>query len=60
MSGDRIPIVARFSSPVQTGPEPTLSHTQWIPGPSLGYRGRFVGFNADPPSEAEVSERVEL
>ena len=35
-SGDRIPVGARFSAPVQTGPGPTLPPIQWVPGLSQG------------------------
>jgi len=60
-SGDRIPVGARFSAPVQTGPE---AH------PSLLYNGYRLfpggkvrpGRDADPspPYSAEVKNRVEL
>jgi hypothetical protein len=60
-SGDRIPVKARFSAPVQTGPE---AH------PSLLYNGYRVfpggklrpgcDANPSPPSNAEVKNRVEL
>jgi len=36
--GDRIPVVARFSSPVQTGPEPTHPSVQWVPCLSPGVK----------------------
>ena len=35
-SGDRIPVGARFSAPVQTGPGPTQPPVQWVPGLSRG------------------------
>jgi hypothetical protein len=38
-SGDRIPVEARFSTPVQTGPG---THPQWMPGLSRGQSGRGV------------------
>jgi len=31
-SGDRIPVEARFSAPVQTGPEAHKPPVQWVPG----------------------------
>ena len=35
-SGDRIPVKARFSAPIQTGPGPTQPPVQWVPGLSRG------------------------
>ena len=35
-SGDRIPVKARFSAPVQTGPEVHPPSIQWVPGLSRG------------------------
>jgi hypothetical protein len=59
-SGDRIPVGARFSAPVQTGPRAhPVSYTMgtgsfpWVKRP-----GR--GVDHQPPSRAEVKERVEL
>ena len=57
-SGDRIPVKARFSAPVQTGPGAHLSfytmRTGYFPGVKLWRRG------VDHPllSTAEVQERV--
>jgi len=36
-SGDRIPLQARLSAPVQTAPGPTWPRVQWIPGLSPGH-----------------------
>jgi hypothetical protein len=42
-TGDRIPVGARFSAPVQTGPGPTQPPVQWVPGLSWGVKhGRGV------------------
>ena len=35
-SGDRIPVEARFSAPVQTGPGAHQPPIQWVPGLSQG------------------------
>ena len=35
-SGGRIPVGARISAPVQTGPGPTQLPVQWVPGLSRG------------------------
>ena len=35
-SGDRIPVKARFSAPVQTGSDANQPPTQWVPGLSRG------------------------
>jgi len=55
-SGDRIPVGARFSSPVQTGLGPTQPPVQWVP---VLYRGKErPGHDADPspPSSAVVKK----
>ena len=60
-SGDRIPVGARFFSPVQTGP---LAHTSSytrvyrVSFPGVKRPGR--GVNHPPSSRAEVKERTEL
>ena len=58
-SGDRIPAVARFSPPVQTGrgahPASCTVGTGSFPGPKRPGRGID-----HPPSSAEVKESVEL
>jgi hypothetical protein len=58
--GDRIPVGARFSAPVQTGPGayPTFYTMGTGSFPSVMRRGRGVDY--PPPSIAEVKERVEL
>ena len=57
-SGDRIPVGAKFSAPVQTGPGAhPASYTMgngsfpWV---------KWQGSGADPPSTAEFEGRVEL
>jgi len=48
-SGDRIPVGARFSSPVQTGLVPTQPPVQWVPGLSPGVKsGRGVTLTPHP------------
>ena len=58
-SGDRIPVGARFSAPVQTGPRahPTFYKKGTGSFPEVKRPGRGVDH---PPSSAEVNERVEL
>ena len=60
-SGDRIPVGARFSAPVQTGPEAHPASctmgTGSFPGVSCG---RGVTLTPHPSSSAEVKNRVEL
>jgi hypothetical protein len=53
-SGDRIPVGARFSSPVQTGPG---AHPASCTMCTVTWRGR--GVDQPPPLSAEVKERVE-
>ena len=59
-SGDRIPVWARFSAPVQTGPgaHPT-SYTMGT-GPFPGVKRPGRGIDHPSASSAEVQERVEL
>ena len=59
-SGDRIPVEARFSAPVKTGPGSHLASYKmdtvsfpWVKRPERGT-------NDPPPSSAEIKERVEL
>ena len=60
-SGDRIPVGARFSAPVQTGPEAHPASCTMGTGSFLGVRcGRGVTLTPQPPSSAEVKNRVEL
>jgi hypothetical protein len=39
-SGDRIPVEARFSASVQTGPGANLASIQWVPGLFPGDKAR--------------------
>jgi hypothetical protein len=57
---DRIPVGARFSAPVQTGPgaHPT-SYTMGT-GSFVGEKRPGHGIDHPSPSSAEVKERVEL
>ena len=59
-SGDRIPVEARFSAPVQTGagahPASYTMGTGSFPG--VNWLGR--GVDHGPPSSAKVKEKVEL
>ena len=58
--GDRIPVGARFSAPVQTGPRTHLSSYKMGTGslsPRVKQPGR--GVEHPPPFSAEVKERVE-
>jgi len=58
-SGDRIPMLDRFSAPVQTGPGAhPASYTMGTE--SLPEVTRPGGGIAHPPSSAEVKERAEL
>jgi hypothetical protein len=59
-SGDRIPMGARFSAPVQTGPGAYPASFTMGTGsfPAVKRPGR--GVDHPPPSSAEVKERVEL
>jgi hypothetical protein len=55
LSGDRTPVVVRFSKPVQTGLE---AHTMDI-GAFLGVKQLWHGIDHPPTTCAEVKERVE-
>ena len=59
-SGDWIPVGARFSETVQTGPGAHPVPIQWVP--CLVSRGKAAGrgVNHPLPSSAEVKEKVEL
>ena len=59
-SGDRIPVGARFSAPVQTGPgaHPAFYTRGTGSFPGAKWPGR--GVDHPPPSSPEVKERVEL
>ena len=59
-SGDRNPVLARFSAPVQTGPEAHPASYTLGTGSFPGVKRQRRGFDHPPPSNAEVKERVEL
>ena len=59
--GDRIPGLAIFFAPVQTGPEVHLPPMQWVNFPSFPKVKRLGrGINLPPPSFPAVKQRVEL
>jgi hypothetical protein len=58
-SGNRIPVGARFSAPVQIGPAATQSRVWWVLG-LLRSAQSGRGVNNPPPFSAEVKEWVEL
>jgi len=60
MSGDRIPVGARFSANVQTGPGAHPASYTMVTGsfPEVKRQGR--GIDHPPPSSAVVKERVDL
>ena len=58
-SGDRIPLGARLSAPVQIGPEALPASYTMGTGLFLGVMRPGRGFD-HPPSSSEVNERVEL
>jgi hypothetical protein len=59
-SGDRIPVGAKFSAPVHTGPE--AHPASYTMGTGSLPRGKAAGdgFDLPPPPSAEVKERAEL
>jgi len=59
-SGDRISVGARFSAPVQTGPEAQPASLKWVPGLSRGKVLPERDADPSPLSSAEVKNRVEL
>jgi len=59
-SGDRIPVGARFSAPVQKGPGAHLASYALRTGSLLGVKRPGRGVDHPPLSSAEVKERVEL
>jgi len=59
-SGDRIPVGARFSVPVQTGSEAHPASCTMGTGSFPGLKRPGRGVDHPPPSSAEVKERVEL
>jgi hypothetical protein len=58
-SGDRIPMVARFSASVQTGPGPHPTSYKLGTG-SFSAVTRPIDVNHTPPSSAEIKERVNV
>ena len=61
-SGDRIPVRARFSASIQTGPGAHPAFYTVGTGAFAGVKqaGRGADHPPPPPSSAEVKERVEL
>ena len=59
-SGDRIPVEARFSAPVQTGPEAHPASRTMGTGSYQRVKRPGSGFYHPPLSSAKVKERVEL
>jgi hypothetical protein len=59
-SGDRIPVGARFSAPVQTGPGAHPASYTMHTGSFPGVKRPGFGVNHPTPFSDEVKERVEL
>jgi hypothetical protein len=59
-SGDRIPVGAKFSAAVQTGPGAYLALCTMSTGSFSGVKWPGRGVDHPPPSSAEVKERVDL
>jgi len=59
-SGDRIPVEARFSAPLQTGPGAHPASYTMGTGPFPGVKRTGRGVDHPPPSSAEVKERADL
>jgi hypothetical protein len=59
-SGDRIPVAARFSSPVQTDPRAHPASYTMSTGSFLGVKRPGRGVDHPLSSSAEVKERVQL
>jgi hypothetical protein len=59
-SGDRIPVGARFSAPIQTGPGAHPASCTMGTGSFPGVKRSGCGVDHPPPSSAKVIERVEL
>ena len=59
-SGDRIPVVARFSAPVQTGSRVNLASYTMGTGSFSGLKRPGFGVDHPPPNTGEVEGRVEL
>ena len=59
-SGDRIPVGARFSAPVHTGPGAHPASCTMYTGSYLGVKRPGSGLDHQALSSAEVKERVQL
>jgi hypothetical protein len=59
-SRDQIPVGARFSAPVQTGPGAYPDSCTMGTGSFPGVKWLGCGIDHTPPSSAEVKERVEI
>jgi hypothetical protein len=59
-SGDQIPVVARFSAPVQTGPRAHPASYTMVTGSFPGVKRPVRGVDYRPTSSAEVKQRVQL
>jgi hypothetical protein len=59
-SGDRIPVVARFSAAVQTGPGAHPASYTMGTGSFPGVKRSGRGVDYPPSSSARIKERVEL
>ena len=57
---DQIPVGARFSAPVQTGPDAHPASYTVGTRSFLGVKQPGCGIDHPPPSSAEVKERVQL
>ena len=57
--GDRIPVEARFSAPVQTSPGAHPAFYTIRTGSFLGVKRQGCGVEHPPPFSAEVNERVD-
>jgi len=54
--GDRILVGARFSVPIQTGPEAHPAPVQWVPGVTRGWSGQDVALTTHPHLEPRLKE----
>ena len=54
--GDRIPVVARFSAPVETGPVAQPAYNTVCTRSFLGVKRPGCGVNHPPPPSTEVKE----
>ena len=59
-SGDRIPVEARFSAPIQTSPEDHPASNTMGTGSFPGVKRPGRGTDHPPSPSAEIKERVEL